>query len=60
MGQETFIDRIHATPAVKGHGRLNDVPEHFDIIRKRSDTYVAYIDLYRSIGWLGNPLLYRS
>ena len=29
-------------------------------IRKRSDTYVAYIDLYRSIGWLGYPLLYRS
>ena len=29
-------------------------------IRKKSDTYVGYIDLYRSIGWLGNPLLYRS
>ena len=31
VGQETFIDWIRATPAVKGCGHLNDVPEHFDM-----------------------------
>ena len=31
VGQESFIDQIRATPAVKGHGHLNDVPEHFDM-----------------------------
>ena len=36
---------------------VNELTYH---IRKKSDTYVGYIDLYRSIGWLGNPLLYRS
>ena len=29
-------------------------------IRKKSVTYIGYIDLYRSIGPLGNPLIYRS
>ena len=29
--QESFIDQIRATPAVKGHGCLNDVPEHFNM-----------------------------
>ena len=28
-------------------------------IRKMADTYVGYIDLHRSNGRLGNPLLYR-
>ena len=37
MGQETFIDQIHATPAVKGHGCLNDVPEHFDMALIQSE-----------------------
>ena len=37
VGWETFIDRIHATPAVKGHGHLNDVPEHFDIALIQSE-----------------------
>ena len=27
--------------------------------RKMSDTYVGYVDLHRSVGRLGNPLLYR-
>ena len=32
MGQEAFVDRIHATPAVNGRGRLNNVPAHFDMV----------------------------
>ena len=33
VGQEAFVDHIHATPAlaVKGRGCLNDVPAHFDM-----------------------------
>ena len=32
VGQEGFVDRIWATPAVNGHGRLNNVPAHFDTV----------------------------
>jgi Plavaka transposase len=32
VGQEGFVDRIRATPAVNGHGRLNNVPAHFDTV----------------------------
>ncbi len=31
MGQQAFVDRIRATPAVSGRGRLSDVPAHFDM-----------------------------
>ena len=31
VGQDAFIDRIRATPAVNGRGHLQDVPPHFDI-----------------------------
>ena len=37
VGRETFTDRIRATPAVKGCGRLNDVPEHFDMALIQSE-----------------------
>jgi hypothetical protein len=30
VGQQSFIDRIRATPRVSGRGRLSDVPAHFD------------------------------
>jgi hypothetical protein len=31
VGRQTFIDRIRATSAVSGRGRLTDVPAHFDM-----------------------------
>jgi Plavaka transposase len=31
VGQQPFVDRIRATPAVSGRGRLSDVPAHFDM-----------------------------
>jgi hypothetical protein len=31
VGQQAFIDRIRATPAVSGRGRLSDIPAHFDM-----------------------------
>ena len=37
VGQESFIDWIRATPAVKGRGCLNDVPEHFDMALIQSE-----------------------
>ena len=37
VGQETFIDQIRATPAVKGCGCLNDVPEHFGMALIQSE-----------------------
>ena len=37
VGQEAFVDRIRATPAVKGSGRLHDVPAHFDIALIRAE-----------------------
>ena len=37
MWQESFIDQIRATPAVKGRGRLNDVPEHFNMALIQSE-----------------------
>ena len=37
VGRETYIDRIRATPAVKGPGRLKDVPAHFDMALVRAE-----------------------
>ena len=37
VGQQAFIDRIRATPSVSGHGRLNDVPAHFDTALIRAE-----------------------
>ena len=31
MGRQAFVDRIHATPAVSGHGCLSDVSAHFEM-----------------------------
>jgi Plavaka transposase len=31
VNQASFVDRIRATPAVSGRGRLNNVPAHFDM-----------------------------
>jgi len=31
VGRDSFVDRIRATPTVKGRGRLNDIPAHFDM-----------------------------
>ena len=37
VGQQRFLDRIRATPAVSGRGRLNDVPAHFDMALIRAE-----------------------
>lgn len=37
VGREAFLDRIRATPAVNSRGRLNDVPEHFDMALIRAE-----------------------
>jgi Plavaka transposase len=37
VGQEAFVDRIRVTPAVKGSGRLHDVPARFDIALIRAE-----------------------
>jgi hypothetical protein len=35
--RETFVDRIRATPAIEGRGRLNSVSAHFDIALIRAE-----------------------
>jgi hypothetical protein len=37
VGQDAFVDRIRATRAVSGRGRLSDVPAHFDMAVIRAD-----------------------
>jgi hypothetical protein len=37
VGQLSFLDRIRATPAVIGRGRLNDVPAHFGMALIRAE-----------------------
>ena len=37
VGQLSFVDRIRATPAVNGRGRLNDVPAHFGMALIRAE-----------------------
>ena len=37
VARDGFIDRIRATPSVKGRGRVGDVPAHFDIALIRTE-----------------------
>ena len=37
VGQQAFVDRIRATPAVSGCGRLSDIPAHFDMALIRAE-----------------------
>ena len=37
VGLQGFMDRILATPAISGRGRLGDVPAHFDIALIRAE-----------------------
>ena len=37
VGRQAFVDRIRATPAVSGRGRLSSVPAHFDMAFIRAE-----------------------